>query len=79
MNYGLAYRQAHEMQQVLYKLALDPSTPGPSKALCARAWDVLEERKRIIRGKPLPGTYRPELPKPKAKHYPSLLAVPYEG
>jgi hypothetical protein len=27
----------------------------------ARAWDVLEERKRILRGVPLPGSFQPSL------------------
>ena len=34
--------------------------PGELAAL-AKAWDVLEERKRILRGVPLPGQLRPDL------------------
>ena len=29
--------------------------------MCARAFDVLEERLRILKGKPLPGQLRPDL------------------
>jgi hypothetical protein len=31
----------------------------------AKAWDILEERKRILRGRPLPGSLRPKEPKTK--------------
>jgi len=33
---------------------LDPEVPAGYRAQCARAWDVLEERKRILRMKPKP-------------------------
>jgi hypothetical protein len=76
MNYGVAYRQAFEMQLVLFRVVMDDATPPQGRALCARAWDVLEDRKRIIRGKPLPGAYRPENPRPKRKAYWSMHLQP---
>lgn len=41
--------------------ALNPNISAMSLAALVRAWDVLEERKRILRGKPLPGQLRPDL------------------
>lgn len=39
---------------------------GSAIAAMVRGWDILEERKRILRNKPLPGHLRPDLqPKPK--------------
>ena len=49
------------MQASLLLSATDKSVPPHIRAACARAWDVLEERLRIIDGKPLPGQLRPEL------------------
>jgi hypothetical protein len=65
MNYGRAYREAGEMQQVLFTTTLDASTAPKDKAACARAWDVLQDRKREIRGKPKAGVFKAERPKPK--------------
>jgi hypothetical protein len=42
---------------------------GSSIAQLARGWDTLEERKRILRGRPLPGSLKPEKEKPKRKRY----------
>lgn len=41
-----------------------------------KAWDSAEDRKRIIRGKPLPGSLRPEKAKPKKS--PTTFATPEE-
>jgi len=81
MNYGLAYRQAHEMQQVLYQIVMDDKATPSVKASCARVWTLLQDTRRVIRGKPLPGHLRPELEqKRKAKNRPSaLFATPLEG
>lgn len=71
-------RQAVHMQQVLYesivgkgdtKLA-DGSIRSPTlaeKAQAARAWEALEDRKRILRGRPLPGNLKPVEHKQKRK------------
>jgi hypothetical protein len=53
--------QILEMQRVLVADALSPDTPPNVRAQVSRAWCELEERKRIIRGKPLPGSYRPQV------------------
>ena len=47
------------MQQVLFSETVNASTSAKDRAACARAWDVLEDRKREIRGKPKTGAYRP--------------------
>lgn len=59
------YRQLLDMQDVLYTAALNPDTDASQRAACARAWEVLEERKRIMRGRPLPGSLRPEAKRTK--------------
>jgi hypothetical protein len=53
--------QILRMQAMLLKDAENPNTPAHLRASSARAWDVLEERLRIMSGKPLPGQLRPEL------------------
>jgi hypothetical protein len=53
------------MQRVLVADALNPETTPAARAQVARAWEVLEERKRILRGRPLPGSLRPEQATPK--------------
>ena len=47
-------RQLVEMQDLLLKDCRNPNVPAGYRAQCARAWDVLEERKRILRMKPKP-------------------------
>lgn len=47
-------RQIAELQDALYKDATDIGTSAASRAQVARAWDVLEERKRIFKMKPKP-------------------------
>lgn len=49
------------MQASLLQAATDPNVPAGYRAQAARAWDTLEERLRIIDGKPLPGHLKPEL------------------
>lgn len=53
--------EAVVMQRLIMQRALEPKISAQSLAQLARAWDVLEERKRILRGKPLPGQLRPDL------------------
>lgn len=55
------------MQRSLLKAATDERVPAGYRAQCARAWDCLEERKRILRNKPLPGQLRPDLEQKKKK------------
>lgn len=63
-----ALTQLYAMQDVLNTSVLDPATPIRERAQCACAWERLEERKRILRGRPLPGSLRPK-PKHKRKSY----------
>jgi hypothetical protein len=59
------------MQEVLYADTVKEGTKPSDKAMCARAYDVLEERRRIIRMKPKPrdaevpvGPRKPKTPVP---------------
>jgi len=52
--------QIIRMQASLLASATDPAVEPHIRAAAARAWDVLEERLRIIDGKPLPGHLKPE-------------------
>lgn len=47
------------IQQQLLRDIQNQETPSQAKASCARAWTDCEERIRILRGKPLPGAYKP--------------------
>jgi hypothetical protein len=47
-------RELRDMQLVLYGDVMGGETPAQTRALCARAYEVLEERRRIIRMKPKP-------------------------
>jgi hypothetical protein len=74
-----ALAQALRMQEVLYLTVLSDEASGQEKAQAARAWEALEERKRILRGRPLPGSKRPapDKPKPhKAAAVPSFTEEP---
>lgn len=66
------------MQRVLKAHVLNPAIEPRQAAQCACAWERLEERRRILRNRPLPGQLRPELaPKPKrARLLPLPDAVP---
>ena len=48
------YRAALDLQKVLMADALNPETSAAVRAQVARAWDVLEERKRILKMRPKP-------------------------
>lgn len=58
------------LQKHVFETAEHCTKPGDLAAL-ARAWDILENRKRVLRGKPDPGHLRPEAPKPKRKPVPT--------
>jgi hypothetical protein len=70
-----AFSQALALQDVLHKLALNGETQPRDVAACARAWDVLEDRKREMRGVPKSGQRRlaPDKPAPA-----KALPVPTE-
>ena len=75
-----SYAQAVEMQATLQADIQNPITKPQIRAACVRAWDILEERKRILRGRPLPGHLRPDLPAAQRKPTKrvALLAEPLE-
>lgn len=76
-------QQAVAIQRILEETIRDPDTPEASRASCAVAWTRVQEAKRIIDGKPLPGNLRPELAQlaeaRKAKRAkPAMFAIPPE-
>ena len=56
-----ARAEALKIQRLLMKDMENAETTPTQRAVCARAWEQLEERLRILRGKPLPGQLRPDL------------------
>ena len=67
-----------DLQRTMHKLAMSDSVQPHIRAQCARAWSDLQERKRIMDGKPLPGQLRPDLQqvKERKRKGPSLLPLP---
>jgi len=65
-----SYTKAREIQQLIYEDIKQPDLKPSIRAGCARAWDVIEERCRILLGKPMPGQLRPDLVprKPRARN-----------
>ena len=61
-----ALRQALQIQERVFEESLKSGVKPSDLAHLARAWDCLEERKRILRGRPLPGSLKPE--KPRRNH-----------
>lgn len=55
------YATAAYLQRLIIHRAGNPKISGQTLAQLCRAWTDLEERKRILRGKPLPGNLRPDL------------------
>jgi hypothetical protein len=53
-RYGAPHQTACDLQGVLRDNVLDPLTDKKLIASMALAWERLEERKRILRNKPLP-------------------------
>lgn len=66
------------LQRDLWKRSLNKRTPSHIAAQCARAWRDLQDMKRIMDGKPLPGQLRPDLAQQKQskRKGPSLLPLP---
>jgi len=64
------------MQRVLWRQVHNPATAPHITAQCARAWRDLQDMKRIMDGKPLPGQLRPDLDQKKSKRRPALLSMP---
>jgi len=64
-----ALRQALQLQQCVFEEGIKPGVKPVELAQLARAWDCLEERKRILRGRPLPGSLKPEKTKPRMRPF----------
>ncbi len=56
-----ALAQALALQQTLFERAAKPKVRADHLASLARAWCVVQEAVRIMRGLPLPGQLRPDL------------------
>lgn len=80
-----AIMQAYRLREVAFRFALDVAgvTAAPTEELCARArdfaavvraWSDADERARIARGRPLPGSLRPE--KRPSKRKPARVIQP---
>lgn len=54
--YGLAYKEAFKLQRIMLQLASSDDVKPADRATCARVWETLEDRKRIIRGVLKPGS-----------------------
>src|SRR6185369_16892403 len=52
-------RQALQLQQRVFEEGMKPGIKPTELAHLARAWECLEDRKRILRGRPLPGSFKP--------------------
>lgn len=54
-----AITEVLDMQHLIYVQSTQTDLKPKDRAALAKAWDTLEERKRILRGKPLPGSLKP--------------------
>ena len=61
-----AYRQVIVIQDKLFERIQSDTLTEQALASLARSWCDLEERRRVLTGKPLPGSYRPERKQAKA-------------
>src|SRR6266705_4135349 len=58
-----------EMQRVLLRIVTKKRPNDATIPRAALAWERLEDRKRIIRGKPLPGSLKPVAPSKRKEKY----------
>ena len=70
-----ALRQALQIQQRVFEASVKDGVKPSDLAQLARAWDVLEDRKRVLRGRPLPGSLKPLQVKPKRRSF-SVMPIP---
>ncbi len=61
----VAIREAHSIQRIALTLALQEGCSCSDLCKLASTWDSMEERKRILRGNPLPGSKKPAAEKSK--------------
>jgi hypothetical protein len=63
------------IQRTVFAATQEPNVKAADLASLARAWDVLEDRKRELRGRPKAGQLRPDKPKP---HKTTAFTLPTE-
>ena len=79
--------QAVEIQNLLYEATKEPGIKKLELSSLARAWADIEERRRILLGKPLPGVLKPEakprkparIGAPQPVRRPQPVVVPLEN
>ena len=49
---GKPYKEALELQELIMRAARNPKSSPTERAALARAWQVLQDEKRELRGKP---------------------------
>ncbi len=74
MSKSRGEEQGYQIRDHLHAVALQTFDPEKVAGV-ARAWDVIMDRIRIVRGKPLPGNLKPELAKP-VKARPAVYSEP---
>ena len=67
------------MQRVLFTDAVNPKVTATARAQVVRAWDVMEERKRILRMKPKPKDVEVGLGSQGRGGRPKVLPAPSEN
>lgn len=55
--------QVLNLQDTCYEMAMKGDCSPAELSSLSRAWKELEDQKRILRNKPLPGSLKPEAPK----------------
>ena len=60
------------MQKLVYASTQERDVRPADLAQLVRAWDILEDRKRILRGRPLPGSLKPKARKSQRTFNPSI-------
>ncbi|MBI4663907.1 MAG: hypothetical protein HY735_34330 [Verrucomicrobia bacterium] len=60
MKLSKGLKQLYALQDLLFAAANEEQCSKSDLARIACVWERLEERKRILRGRPLPGSLKPE-------------------
>jgi hypothetical protein len=83
MKISKALKQCYDLQDLIFAAANNAECSRVDLARLSCAWERLEERKRVLRGRPLPGTLKPEKRKPKRTPFgdgmPSFFEEPTEA
>ena len=73
------FNQACVLQQIAFSLASKPTTKPAEVAQLMRAWEALEERKRILRMKPKPKDLDVSPKTKRTAAQPIVLSPPLSG